>query len=423
MFNFDKNLKTSDPEIYNNIHEELQRQQTHIELIASENYTSPSVLAAQGSVLTNKYAEGYVAKRFYNGCEFIDNIESLAIERAKQLFKADFANVQPHSGSSANAAAYLALCQPGDTILGMSLSHGGHLTHGAKPNFSGRIYNAVHYGRTASGEDIDYDQVAKLAREHCPKLIIAGFSSFSGVIDWKFFRDIADEVGAYFLADMAHVSGLIAAGLYPSPVPYADVVTTTTHKTLRGPRSGLIVARDNPEIHKKLQSAIFPGYQGGPLCHVIAAKAVAFKEALEPSFIDYQKNVIANAKAMVATFQNLNCKVVGNGTENHMFSLDLSDRNYSGHVASTVLEQANITLNKNAIPNDPRPPTQTSGLRLGTPAITTRGFNQQDCEQVAHYIVDVLNAIETDNEHKVVAEVKDKLAVICQKRPVYSDFT
>ena len=383
MFPASMTIAGFDPELAASLDHERTRQEEHIELIASENYASPRVLEAQGSVLTNKYAEGYPGKRYYGGCEYVDVAEQLAIDRAKKLFGADYANVQPHSGSQANAAAYLALIKPGDTILGMSLDHGGHLTHGAKVNFSGKIFNAVQYGLDAATGEIDYAQVERLALEHRPKLVIAGFSAYSRVIDWARFRQIADAVGAYFLVDMAHVAGLVAAGVYPSPVPFADVVTTTTHKTLRGPRGGIILARSNDEITKKLNSMIFPGTQGGPLMHVIAAKAVAFLEALQPEFNDYQKQVVANARAMAAGLSARGYKIVSGGTDNHLFLVDLIEKGVTGKDADAALGRANITVNKNAVPNDPRSPFVTSGLRIGTPAVTTRGFREAEVTQLA----------------------------------------
>src|SRR4249920_103606 len=388
---FAKNLKIDgyDPELWAAIDAEARRQEDHIELIASENYASPRVLEAQGSVLTNKYAEGYPGKRYYGGCEHVDVAEELAIERAKKLFGAAYANVQPHSGSQANAAVYLALINAGDTILGMSLDHGGHLTHGAKVNFSGKIFNAKQYGLDTATGLIDYDQVQRLANEHKPRMIIAGFSAYSRTLDFARFRRIADMVGAYLVVDMAHVAGLVATGLYPNPLPFADVVTSTTHKTLRGPRGGLILARANDDITKRLNSMVFPGTQGGPLMHVIAAKAVAFQEALQPEFRDYQVQVLANARAMAAAFQRRGYRVVSGGTDNHLFLLDLSDKTMTGKDADAALGHAHITVNKNAVPNDPRPPTITSGLRLGTPASTTRGFKQPEIEQVADFIAQV----------------------------------
>jgi len=417
MFITQKNLKEFDPELWASINNETTRQEEHIELIASENYTSKSVLEVQGSVLTNKYAEGYPGKRYYGGCEHVDVAESLAIERAKELYGAAYANVQPHSGASANSAVYLALCSAGDSILGMSLDHGGHLTHGAKVNFSGKTYESFQYGLDPSTGELDYQEVENLANEHNPKMIVAGFSAYSGIVDWERFRKIADSVNAYLLVDMAHVSGLVAAGEYPSPIPYADVVTTTTHKTLRGPRGGLILARENEEIHKKLNSAIFPGTQGGPLMHVIAAKAVCFKEALDPAFKDYQKQVKANAKQMAATFMERGINIVSNGTENHMFLVDLVEKGLTGKDADAALGESNITVNKNAVPNDPQSPFVTSGLRIGTPAATTRGFKEEEMTQVATWICDVLDDINNEQTKK---EVKEKVIDLCSKFPVYS---
>ena len=417
MFITQKNLKEFDPELWASINNETTRQEEHIELIASENYTSKSVLEVQGSVLTNKYAEGYPGKRYYGGCEHVDVAESLAIERAKELYGAAYANVQPHSGASANSAVYLALCSAGDSILGMSLDHGGHLTHGAKVNFSGKTYESFQYGLDPSTGELDYQEVENLANEHNPKMIVAGFSAYSGIVDWERFRKIADSVNAYLLVDMAHVSGLVAAGEYPSPIPYADVVTTTTHKTLRGPRGGLILARENEEIHKKLNSAIFPGTQGGPLMHVIAAKAVCFKEALDPAFKNYQKQVKANAKQMAATFMERGINIVSNGTENHMFLVDLVDKGLTGKDADAALGESNITVNKNAVPNDPQSPFVTSGLRIGTPAATTRGFKEEEMTQVATWICDVLDDINNEQTKK---EVKEKVIDLCSKFPVYS---
>ena len=417
MFITQKNLKEFDPELWASINNETTRQEEHIELIASENYTSKSVLEVQGSVLTNKYAEGYPGKRYYGGCEHVDVAESLAIERAKELYGAAYANVQPHSGASANSAVYLALCSAGDSILGMSLDHGGHLTHGAKVNFSGKTYESFQYGLDPSTGELDYQEVENLANEHNPKMIVAGFSAYSGIVDWERFRKIADSVNAYLLVDMAHVSGLVAAGEYPSPIPYADVVTTTTHKTLRGPRGGLILARENEEIHKKLNSAIFPGTQGGPLMHVIAAKAVCFKEALDPAFKNYQKQVKANAKQMSATFMERGINIVSNGTENHMFLVDLVEKGLTGKDADAALGESNITVNKNAVPNDPQSPFVTSGLRIGTPAATTRGFKEEEMIQVATWICDVLDDINNEQTKK---EVKEKVIDLCSKFPVYS---
>ncbi|RMH38986.1 MAG: serine hydroxymethyltransferase [Gammaproteobacteria bacterium] len=410
-----ESLKDKDPELYAAIEAERERQEQHIELIASENYTSPAVMAVQGSVLTNKYAEGYPAKRYYGGCEYVDTAENLAIERAKKLFGADYANVQPHSGSQANAAVYMALLEPGDTVLGMNLNEGGHLTHGSPVNFSGKLYHSVQYGLTPDG-DIDYEQVEALALEHKPKMILAGFSAFSGVIDWARFREIADKVGAYLMVDMAHVAGLIAAGLYPNPVPYADVVTSTTHKTLRGPRGGLIVAKANPEIEKKLNSAVFPGMQGGPLMHVIAAKAVAFQEALQPEFIEYQKQVLANAQAMVKVMQSRGYKIVSGGTHNHLFLVDLTDKGITGKDADAALGRACITVNKNTVPNEKRSPFVTSGLRLGTPAVTTRGFKEPEVETLAGWICDVLDDIENES---TIARVREQVKALTARFPVY----
>ena len=410
-------IQEFDPELGAAMAAEAQRQQDHLELIASENYTSPRVMEAQGSVLTNKYAEGYPGKRYYGGCEFVDVAETLAIDRAKQLFGADWANVQPHSGSSANAAVYMALLQPGDTILGMSLAHGGHLTHGAKVSFSGKFYNAEQYGIDTATGLIDYDEVERLAVEHQPKMIVAGFSAYSQVMDWARFRAIADKVGAYLFVDMAHVAGLIAAGVYPSPLPHAHVVTSTTHKTLRGPRGGLIVAKDPSEdLVKKLQSIVFPGLQGGPLMHVIAAKAVAFKEALDPSFKTYQQQVVTNAKAMAKTLIDRGYKIVSGGTENHLFLVDLIGRELTGKDAEAALGAAHITVNKNAVPNDPRSPFVTSGLRLGTPAVTTRGYGEKECVDLANWIADVLDA---PADEAVIARVRDAVSAQCRAFPVY----
>jgi glycine hydroxymethyltransferase len=418
---FDKTLNVADydPELWAAIQAEERRQEEHIELIASENYTSPRVLQMQGTVLTNKYAEGYPHKRYYGGCEYVDRAEELAIERAKQLFGADFANVQPHSGSQANSAVYLALCQPGDVVLGMSLAHGGHLTHGAKPNFSGKIYHAYQYGLDPATGEVDYAEVERLALEHKPRMIVAGFSAYSRIMDWARFRAIADKVGAYLLVDMAHVAGLVAAGLYPNPVPHADVVTTTTHKTLRGPRGGLIIARRNDEITKKLNSAVFPGGQGGPLMHVIAAKAVSFKEALEPGFKVYQQQVVDNARAMARTFIERGIDIVSGGTDNHLMLVNLIGKPYTGADADAALGEANITVNKNAVPNDPRPPAVTSGLRVGTPAITTRGFGIDETVQLTHWMCDVLASLEDDTSERVIAEVRAKVLDICRRYPVY----
>ena len=409
-------IKDYDPLLWKSLEGESLRQEEHIELIASENYASKRVLEAQGSILTNKYAEGYPGKRYYGGCEFVDVAEDLAIDRAKQLFGASYANVQPHSGTSANAAAYFALCEPDDVILGMSLDHGGHLTHGSKVNFSGKIFNSFQYGLNAENGEIDYDQVRSLAKKHRPKLVIAGFSAYSGIVYWDKFREIADEVGAYLLVDMAHVAGLVATDLYPSPVPYADVVTTTTHKTLRGPRSGLILARENEDIQKKLSSSVFPGSQGGPLMHVIAAKAVCFKEALEPEFKEYQLQVKKNAKKMCETFIKRGVDIVSHGTENHMFLVDLIKKGITGKDAEATLGKSNITVNKNTIPNDPESPFITSGLRIGTPASTTRGFKEKEVELVANWICDILVNMEDETIKK---QILDNVKDICSKFPVY----
>lgn len=406
-----------DPEIWQAIQNEEQRQEHHIELIASENYVSPQVLQAQGSVLTNKYAEGYPGKRYYGGCEFVDIAEQLAIDRVKKLFNADYANVQPHSGAQANAAVFMALLSPGDTLLGMSLAHGGHLTHGTSVNFSGKIYHAVQYGlNTATGE-IDYDQVAQLAKENKPKLIVAGFSAYSRVVDWQKFREIADSVGAYLVVDMAHVAGLIAAEIYPSPIPFADVVTSTTHKTLRGPRGGLILAKANLDIEKKLNSAVFPGMQGGPLMHVIAAKAVAFKEALLPEFRAYQKQVLVNSRMLAKTLQQRGYQIVSGGTDNHLFLIDLIAKNITGKDADLALGTANITVNKNTVPNDPRSPFVTSGLRLGTPAVTTRGFKEAEIITLGGWIADILDDI---NNTATIERVKQQVLKLCADFPVYT---
>ncbi len=416
MFSKEMQVSGYDDEIWSAIQAEEKRQEEHIELIASENYTSPRVMQAQGSVLTNKYAEGYPGKRYYGGCEHVDVAEQLAIDRAKELFGAAYANVQPHSGSQANAAVYMALCQPGDTVLGMSLAHGGHLTHGAKPNFSGKIYNAVQYGLNPDTGEIDYEEVERLAREHKPKMIVAGFSAYSRVVDWERFRKIADEVGAYLFVDMAHVAGLIATGLYPSPVDIADVTTTTTHKTLRGPRGGLILARENPEIHKKLNSQVFPGTQGGPLMHVIAAKAVAFKEAMEPEFKVYQQQVKTNAQAMAKVFMDRGYDVVSKGTDDHLFLVSFIEAGLTGKDVDAWLGKANITVNMNAVPNDPQSPFITSGIRVGTPAITTRGFNESDAVELAVWMCDV---IDSRGDQAVIDQVKQKALDVCNKYPVY----
>jgi glycine hydroxymethyltransferase len=419
MFDEKLTLAQFDPDIWGAIQAEEVRQEEHIELIASENYTSPLVIAAQGTVLTNKYAEGYPGKRYYGGCEYVDQAEQLAIDRARELFGADYANVQPHSGSQANSAVYQALCQPGDTVLGMSLADGGHLTHGAKPNFSGKIYNAVQYGLKAATSEVDYDQVEALALEHKPTMIVAGFSAYSRIMDWQRFRDIADKVGAYLLVDMAHVAGLVAAGLYPNPVPVADVVTSTTHKTLRGPRGGLILARSNEALEKKFNSAVFPGGQGGPLMHVIAAKAVSFKEAMSEDFKLYQQQVVDNARAMAATFVERGIDIVSGGTDNHLMLVNLIGKDYTGKDADAALGQANITVNKNAVPNDPRSPFVTSGLRVGTPAITTRGFKQDETITLTHWMCDVLESLENGTSEEVIAAVKAKVLAVCAAHPVY----
>ncbi len=415
MFDRKLSLKSSDSHLWKIIQDESCRQEEHIELIASENYVSPQVLEAQGSVLTNKYAEGYPGKRYYGGCEYVDQVELLAIERLKQLFGADYANVQPHSGSQANYAVFMALLQPGDTFMGMDLAHGGHLTHGSPVNFSGKLYRCISYGVNILGE-IDYDDMLQKARTHKPKMIIGGFSAYSGVVDWARMRAIADEVGAYFMVDMAHVAGLIAAGVYPNPVPFADVVTSTTHKTLRGPRGGVILSRKNDELTKKLNSAIFPGCQGGPLMHVIAAKAVAFQEALSEEFKIYQQQVIKNAQVMANALIERGFKIVSGGTKNHLMLLDLIGRDISGKDAEAVLGQANITVNKNMVPNDPRSPFITSGLRLGTPAITTRGFKEKETQIVAHAIGDILSHWQ---DAAVIERVKGEMLDLCSRFPVY----
>jgi glycine hydroxymethyltransferase len=418
MFHKSMQIQGYDNELWQAIQAEERRQEEHIELIASENYTSPRVMQAQGGVMTNKYAEGYPGKRYYGGCEYVDVAEQLAIDRAKTLFNADYANVQPHSGSQANAAVYMALCQPGDTVLGMSLAHGGHLTHGAKPNFSGKIYNAVQYGLNPQTGEIDYDEVERLAKEHNPKMIVAGFSAYSRVVDWQRFRDIADSVGAYLFVDMAHVAGLVATGLYPSPVQIADVTTTTTHKTLRGPRGGLILAKANPEVEKKLNSLVFPGTQGGPLMHVIAAKAVAFKEAMEPEYKVYQQQVLDNARAMVRVFMERGYDVVSKGTDDHLFLVSFIEAGLTGKDVDAWLGAANITVNKNAVPNDPQSPFVTSGIRVGTPAVTTRGFNEAECVELAGWMCDV---IDSRGDQAVIDKVKAKVLDICAKYPVYGD--
>lgn len=416
MFNLNDNIADFDDALWQALACETRRQEDHIELIASENYVSPRVLEAQGSIFTNKYAEGYPAKRYYGGCECVDMAENLAIERARALFAADYANVQPHSGSQANAAAMMALINAGDTVLGMSLSHGGHLTHGSAVNFSGKIYQAYSYGVDPDTGLIDYEEVQELALLYQPKLIIAGFSAYSQIIDWARFREIADSVGAYLLADMAHVAGLVAVGLYPSPVPYADVVTTTTHKTLRGPRGGLILARANEAIEKKLNSALFPGLQGGPLMHVIAAKAVAFYEAMQAEFKSYQVQVLKNAEVLADTLKHRGYKIVSNGTKNHLMLLDLIDKNITGKEADAALGRANITVNKNTVPNDPRSPFVTSGLRLGTPAATTRGFKEVEMRQIGHWIADILTQV--DDEANIL-KIKAEVLALCHQFPVY----
>lgn len=409
-------LKNFDPAIWQAIEDETKRQEDHLELIASENYVSPNVLLAQGSILTNKYAEGYPAKRYYGGCEYVDVVETLAIERAKQLFHADFANVQPHSGSQANAAAYAAMLTPGDVVLGMSLAHGGHLTHGSPVNFSGKLYHFYSYGLHPETGEINYDQAAELAQKHKPKLIVTGFSAYSRIVDWQRFREIADSVGALLMADIAHVAGLIAVSLYPSPVQIADVTTSTTHKTLRGPRGGLILAKKNPELEKKLNSAVFPGGQGGPLEHVIAAKAVAFQEALQPDFKNYQQQILKNARVMAEVLIKRGCNIVSHGTDNHLMLIDLINKNVTGKAAEAALGDANITTNKNAVPNDPQSPFITSGLRIGTPAVTTRGFKEKECEQIAHWIADILDDIENQN---LIKKIKHDVTELCRQFPVY----
>ncbi|WP_271272600.1 serine hydroxymethyltransferase [Aliamphritea hakodatensis] len=420
MFTKDDQIQGYDDVVWAAIEKETQRQENHIELIASENYTSPRVMQAQGSSLTNKYAEGYPEKRYYGGCEYVDVVEQAAIERAKELFGADYANVQPHSGSQANAAVYMALCEPGDTVLGMSLAHGGHLTHGSHVNFSGKIYKAVQYGLNEQTGEIDYDEVEALAMEHKPKMIVAGFSAYSGVVDWARFREIADKSGAYLFVDMAHVAGLVAAGEYPNPVPYADVATTTTHKTLRGPRGGLIVAKSNPDLEKKLNGAVFPGGQGGPLMHIIAAKAVAFKEALEPGFKDYQQQVKKNASAMAEVFIERGYEVVSGGTQNHLFLLSLIKQGLTGKDADAALGRAHITVNKNAVPNDPQSPFVTSGLRIGSPVVTTRGFGEAECRELTGWIADLLDVLnQPEALEKEIIEVQGKVEALCAKFPAY----
>lgn len=416
MFDQSYTIENFDEELFQAIVNEQRRQEEHVELIASENYVSPRVLQAQGSVLTNKYAEGYPGKRYYGGCEYVDVAEELAIARAKKLFAADYVNVQPHSGSQANAAVMMALLAPGDVVLGMALPHGGHLTHGSKVNFSGKLYEAIPYGVDAQTGLIDYDVLERLALEHKPKLIIAGFSAYSRVLDWPRFRAIADKVGAYLMADVAHVAGLIAVGLYPSPVPFADVVTTTTHKTLRGPRGGMILCRANEEIEKKLNSSVFPGNQGGPLMHVIAAKAVSFAEALLPEFKTYQQQVLLNAKTMASVLMSRGYKIVSGGTDNHLLLVDLIDKNITGKDADVALDKANITVNKNTVPNDPRSPFVTSGLRLGTPAVTTRGFKEKEITLLSNWIADILDDI---NNETTIAKVKEQVLLLCREFPVY----
>ena len=417
MFNEDMTIESFDPELSKAINDEIKRQEEHIELIASENYASPRVIEAQGSVLTNKYAEGYPGKRYYGGCKYVDVAEQLAIDRLKELYGADYADVQPHSGSQANAAVFMALLQPHDTILGMSLAHGGHLTHGSKVNFSGKIYNAVQYGLNPETGEIDYDQVEALAKEHKPKMIIAGFSAYSRVLNWQRFRDIADSVGAYFFVDMAHISGLVAGGVYPSPVPYADIVTSTTHKSLRGPRGGIIICKANEEIEKKINSMVFPGTQGGPLMHVIAAKAVAFKEALQPEFKEYQQQILKNASAMADQFIKRGFKVVSGGTDDHLFLVDFIEKGITGKDVDAALGRANITVNKNSVPNDPQSPFVTSGIRVGTPAPTTRGFKEAECIELTNWMCDVIENL--DNE-EVINSVKKKVIDLCRKHPVYA---
>lgn len=417
VFSNPQSIKDYDEDLWDSFEKEANRQEDHIELIASENYASHRILEAQGSLLTNKYAEGYPSKRYYGGCEFVDIAEQLAIERAKELFKAAYANVQPHSGSSANAAAFLALLEPNDTILGMSLDHGGHLTHGAKVNFSGKNYKSIQYGLHADTHEIDYEEVRNLAKEHKPKLIIAGFSAYSGIIDWKKFREIADEVGAYFLVDMAHISGLVATGHYPSPIPFADVVTSTTHKTLRGPRSGIILAKENEALQKKLNSAVFPGSQGGPLMHVIAAKAICFKEAMEPSFQEYMQQVVDNAKTMCDVIMSRGVDVVTGNTHNHIVLVDLRNKDITGKDLEKALGDINITVNKNAVPGDPRSPFVTSGVRLGTPAVTTRGFKTKEITLISNWICDV---IENINDEDAKLEIKNKVINLTKQYPVYN---
>ena len=417
MFTHTMQIAGYDDDLHQALQAEATRQESHIELIASENYTSPRVMEAQGTVLTNKYAEGYPRKRYYGGCAAVDDAEQLAIDRAKALFGADYANVQPHSGSQANAAVYLALCQPGDTVLGMSLAEGGHLTHGAKPNFSGKLYQSVQYGLDPATGELDYAQVEQLAQTHRPKMIVAGFSAYSRIVDWQRFRTIADQVGAYLLVDMAHIAGLVAASVYPSPVGIADVTTTTTHKTLRGPRSGLILARSNPEIEKKLNSAVFPGCQGGPLMHVVAAKAVAFKEAMEPEFTEYQHQVVRNAQAMAQVFMARGYDVISRGTDNHLFLVSFVQSGLTGKAVDAWLGDANITVNKNAVPQDPQSPFVTSGIRIGTPAITTRGLTEEDSSQLAGWMCDIIDSRGNADQ---IASVRSQVAELCARYPVYA---
>ena len=420
MFYDQIKLAGFDDELLSLIQKEARRQEEHIELIASENYTSPRVLEVQGSILTNKYAEGYPSKRYYGGCEYVDMVETLAIERAKELFGAGYANVQPHSGSQANAAVYMALMEPGDTFMGMSLADGGHLTHGTSVNFSGRIYNAIQYGLKAETGEIDYDQVNDLALQHKPKVIWAGFSAYSRVVDWRRMRQIADKVGAYFVVDMAHVSGLIAAGVYPSPVNIAHVTTSTTHKTLRGPRGGIILAQEDEELNKRLNFAVFPESQGGPLMHVIAAKAVCFKEAMSEEFVEYQKQTLKNSRTMASVFMERGFKIVYNGTDDHLFLLSLVDKDVTGKEADAALGRANITVNKNAVPNDPRPPFVTSGIRIGSPAVTTRGFAETEVTQLVHWICDILEDI---NNEALIDTVKQQVVELCRRFPVYAELS
>lgn len=420
MFKKDMTIASYDADLWQAMQAEERRQEEHIELIASENYTSPRVMEAQGSGLTNKYAEGYPGKRYYGGCEHVDVVENLAIERAKELFGANYANVQPHSGSQANTAVYAALCKPGDTILGMSLAHGGHLTHGANVSFSGRVYKAVQYGLNTETGEIDYDEVERLAKEHKPKVVVAGFSAYSRIVDWQRFRDIADSVGAFLFVDMAHIAGLVAAGVYPSPVGIADVVTTTTHKTLRGPRGGLILSKSADEdFHKKLNFAVFPENQGGPLMHVIAGKAVCFKECMEDNFKTYQQQVVKNAQAMTKVFLERGINIVSGGTDDHLFLVDLIGKEYSGKDADAALGQANITVNKNSVPNDPRSPFVTSGIRIGTPSITGRGFGEKEAADLAGWITDVLDSLENGDSEAVIARVKQQVLDVCANFPVY----